>query len=116
MKTQNLLSQLADTVNAQSALSKSWTPFSKPEVHPSSQLHWKEQGHSCQATYSDEFGTIELYIEKETHNLMNTRYSYRVSYQYRSPEGDLIARGIWEPTETMTQAKQLAEFQWRQFI
>jgi hypothetical protein len=44
------------------------------------------------------------------------KHHYRVTYQYRSPEGHLIAQGIWEPKETIAQAKQLAEFQWRQFL
>ncbi|MEA5497729.1 hypothetical protein VB834_03300 [Limnoraphis robusta Tam1] len=116
MKTQNLLSQVVDTVNTRSALSATWTTFPKTEVHHSSKLDWKEQDHTCQATYSDEFGTIELHIEKETHNPKNEKHHYRVTYQYRSPEGHLIAQGIWEPKETIAQAKQLAEFQWRQFL
>ncbi|WP_413165368.1 hypothetical protein ACL6C3_03470 [Capilliphycus salinus ALCB114379] len=116
MKTQNIYSQLAETVKTQSALSATWTTLTKTEVSFSSKLDWKEQDHACQATYTDELGTVELQIQKETPNKFQGIDCYRVSYQYRSPEGDLIAQGTWEPSETIAQAKQLAEYQLRQFL
>ncbi|MEB3277572.1 MAG: hypothetical protein VKK42_01445 [Lyngbya sp.] len=116
MKTQNLFSQLADVVQTQSALSATWTPLAKTEVHPSSKLDWIEQDHACQATYTDELGTVELQIKKEIQHPFRGIHRYRVSYQYRSPDGNLIAQGTWEPSETIVQAKQLAEYQLRQFL
>ena len=116
MKTQNLISQLADTVKTQSALSASWSIIQKPEINPPCKLNWTEQGQSCQATYTDELGTVELEIKKEAQNQSRDVHRYRLSYQYRSPDGNLIAEGIWEPSDTITQAKQLAEYQLGQFL
>jgi hypothetical protein len=116
MKTQNIFSQIADAVKTQSALSTTWTVFNKSEVNHASQLNWIEKDHACQAAYTDELGTIELYIKKEIHHPIRGIHRYQVSYQYRSPDGSLIAQGVWEPKETIDQAKQLAEFQLRQFL
>ncbi|ERT07465.1 hypothetical protein M595_2534 [Lyngbya aestuarii BL J] len=116
MKTQNIFSQIADAVKTQSALSTTWTVLKKSEVNHASQLNWIEKDHTCQAAYTDELGTIELYIKKEIHHPIRGIHHYRVSYQYRSPDGSLIAQGIWEPKETIDQAKRLAEFQLRQFL
>lgn len=116
MKTQNLISQIAEAVTIPSAWSASWNPLSRVEVNPPYQLNWIEQGHICQATYTDELGTVELYIKKETSTPANHINCYCVSYQYRCLDGNLIAQGTWEPRQTINQAKQLAEFQLRQFL
>ena len=117
MKTQNLFSQLADSIQTQSALSATWTILQKTEISQSSKLNWIEHDRICRATYTDELGTVELQIQKEIlHPTTNGIHHYLVSYQYISPEGNLIARGVWEPKQTIDQAKQLAEFQLHQFL
>ncbi|MEL7037017.1 MAG: hypothetical protein AAFO04_15540 [Cyanobacteria bacterium J06592_8] len=116
MKTQNLISQIAEAVITPSAWSASWNPRTRVEVNPSCNLNWIEQGQVCQATYTDELGTVKLHIKKETQIPASDIHCYCVSYQYRCPHGNLIAQGTWEPRQTINQAKQLAEFQLRQFL
>ncbi|MDY7022452.1 MAG: hypothetical protein SWJ54_14015, partial [Cyanobacteriota bacterium] len=65
MKTQNLISQVAEAVTTPSAWSANWNSPPRVEVNPPCQLNWIEQDHICQATYIDELGTIELHIKKE---------------------------------------------------